>query len=627
MMTEKPTTTPGTGNAFRAGWGLMSQQEKRRAILLAAGIVGIGLVDAVALMSVLPVVHLITDPAGLETNRWLGELHRFFGAPPVHRFFPLLAAGSLALLLISSLLRLLSEYVTYRMAAACQLRLSGELLADVLEASYDWTLRQSPTKLARLVQNDTSLWANSFVRRVGIIANAWVTGLVAVGLVVALSPGPILIVLAAMAVLAWITLQLTKPSMGRLSIRHRDASERIAVIAHHALSGLKDVKMTNSANSMLRLFGHAVAEFGYAVSVNNSLRQFPSALIMFLGQAALIVVTLVFWWSGTNSGDIASQVALLALASSRLIPAMNRLAAGAAVLWDALPYMHGIVALKAEIEKARACATADDRPPVSAEWRRIVFDDVSYQYPSAEEATLHGLDFVLERGKAYGIVGPSGAGKSTLVDVLAGLLVPESGQVAIDSTPLSKLSSTSWRGQIGYVSQAPFMLDDSLRANVAFGVPPEKIDDTLVWECLLQAHLEDVILGLDQGLDTGLGDRGRRLSGGQRQRIAIARALYRRPQLLILDEATSALDGISEKAIQTTIAELHGRISVVTIAHRLTAIRECDEILLLNNGSLSAKGSYEVLMASSPLFRELATLYNEGQSVLAGNTSCVVAPS
>jgi HlyD family secretion protein len=171
------------------------------------------------------------------------------------------------------------------------------------------------------------------------------------------------------------------------------------------------------------------------------------------------------------------------------------------------------------------------------------------------------------------------------------------------------------------------MLDDSLRANVAFGVPPEKVDDNLVWECLRQAHLEDVMLGLEQGLDTGLGDRGLRLSGGQRQRIAIARALYRGPQLLILDEATSALDGISAKAIQTTIAELHGRISVVTIAHRLTAIRECDEILLLNNGSLSAKGSYEVLMASSPLFRELATLYNEDPSVLAGNTSCVAAPS
>ena len=212
----------------------MSQQEKRRAILMAVGIVGIGLVDAVALMSVLPVVHLITDPTGLEANRWLGELHRFF---------PLLAAGSLALLFISSLLRLLSEYITSRISAACQARLSGELLGDVLDASYDWALGQSPTKLTRLVQNDTSLWANSFVRRIGIIANAWVSGLVAVGLVVLFSPGPILIVLAAMVVLAWITLQLNKPAIARLSVRHRNAAEHIAVHAHQSLSGLKKKKL------------------------------------------------------------------------------------------------------------------------------------------------------------------------------------------------------------------------------------------------------------------------------------------------------------------------------------------------------------------------------------------------
>lgn len=606
-MTWTPTAAAATGNAFRAGWDLMSRQERRRAILLATGIIGIGLVDAVALMSVLPVVHLITDPAGLETNRWLGELHRIFGSPPVHQFFPLLAAGSLALLFISSLLRLLSEYVTFRMAAACQARLSGELLMGALDASYDWTLRQSPTKLTRLVQNDTSLWANSFVRRVGIIANAWVTGFVAVGLVVLFSPGPILIVLAVMAALAWITLQLTKPTIGRLSIRHRDASERIAVIAHQALSGMKDVKMTNSANSMLRLFSRAVAEFGHAVSVNNSLRQLPSTLIMFLAQAALIVVTLVLWWSGTQSGDIASQVALLALASSRLIPAMNRLSAGAGVLWDALPYMHGIVALKDEIEKARVSAAEDDRPPVPAEWHRITFDDLSYRYPSASEPTLRGLDFVLERGKAYGVVGPSGAGKSTLVDVLAGLLVPERGRVAIDGTPLLGLSSSSWRGRIGYVSQTPFMLDDSLRANVAFGVPPEKIDDALVWECLRQAHLEDVTLELEHGLDTGLGDRGLRLSGGQRQRIAIARALYKRPQLMVLDEATSALDTLSERAVQDALLEIHGKITVVSIAHRLSTVQACDCIFLMEHGSIVARGTFEYLQRESALFRRMAS--------------------
>lgn len=275
-------------DAFRAGWSLLSRPEKIRAISLAAGIVVTGVVDGVALMSVLPVVHLITDPVSLEANRWVGEIYRFFGFPSVDWFLPLLALSSLTLLLLSSLCRLTMEHLTYRLAASCHARLSGELLMDLMEASYDWTLRQSAPKLARLVQSDTSLWANSFVRRVGIVANAWVTGFIAVCLVVALSPGPILIVLAAMAVFAWITLQMTRPAIGRLSVQHRDASERMVVIANETLSGLKDVKMTNSSSSMLLLFTRAVVEFGRAVAINSTLRQLPSTLIMFLVKRLLL---------------------------------------------------------------------------------------------------------------------------------------------------------------------------------------------------------------------------------------------------------------------------------------------------------------------------------------------------
>lgn len=287
---------------------------------------------------------------------------------------------------------------------------------------------------------------------------------------------------------------------------------------------------------------------------------------------------------------------------------MNRLSTGAAVLWDALPYMQGIVTLRNEIKMARTLPSDSNQPSVPAAWHRIVFKDVFYRYPSADEPILCGIDLALERGKSYGIVGPSGGGKSTLVDVLAGLLIPHRGRVTIDGTPLSALSVASWRAQIGYVSQAPFMLNGSLRANVAFGVQPDKIDDVLIWECLRQAHLEDIALKLEHGLDTELGDRGLRLSGGQRQRIAIARALYKQPQLLILDEATSALDGISEQAIRMAIMELHGRITVVTVAHRLTAIREYNQIILLTGGRLTAQGTYEELLTTSPLFRDLASL-------------------
>jgi len=593
-------------NAFRAGWSLLSTGEKRRAIWLAVAIVAVGCVDAVALLSVLPVVKLVTEPAVLEHGGKLTELHRMLGSPSVERLFPILAIISLLLLLLSSVLRVASEYVTYRLAASCQVRLSRELLEGALEAPYAWALSQSPTSLTRLVQSDVSLWANSFVRRVGILANACVSAVVAVGMVFVLSPVPILIVMAAVVVIAWIILHATRPAVMRLSKVHRAAADAIAVTAHQALSGLKDVKMTGATPAILELFSSLVRRFGRAVAMSTNLRQLPTTAVMFLGQAALIVVTVILWKAGAKGGEIASQVALLVLASSRLLPAMNRLSTGAGVLWDVLPYLAGIQQLKGEIEQARALEAGDSRPKASSEWRHVTFDAVTFSYPHAVVPAVREFDFAFERGGIYGITGPSGAGKSTVVDLLAGLLCPQQGNVMVGEQRLSALSPRSWRAQIGYVPQTPFVLDDTLRANIAFGVPTEKIDDGLVKECLRLAHMEDVADALANGLDTRLGDRGMRLSGGQRQRIAIARALYKQPRLLILDEATSALDAISELAIQEAVAGLRGNVTVVIIAHRLSTIRNVDTILLMEAGRLSVRGSYDRLIGESELFRSLA---------------------
>ena len=584
----------------------MSRKEKHASAWIALVIVLVGLIDAAALTSVLPVIHLITEPASLQKPGLLKDLYVYFNEPPIRSFFPALAGVSLLLLTCSTLLRMWSEYITQKLSSQCHTRLAEELLAGVLNADYDWALRQSPTKLTRLVQNDVSLWANSFVRRLGVVTNAAITALVAVGLVLIYSPWQITVVLVSIAVLVWLALQASKGSIGRLSVVHRAASERVAMISHQSISGLKDVKMTNKEGAMALLLVNALSRYGKALTVNNSLRQSPSNLLMYLGQASIISVALMLWWIGTSSGEIASQVALLAMASSRMIPAMNRLSAGAGVLWDAMPYMKGIVALKAEVESASREVRIRAKSATPENWSVISFRNVFYQYPNAGQTSISNLCLNLQHGKSYGIVGPSGAGKSTFVDLLAGLLAPCQGTIEVDELPLESFSAKDWRYGIGYVSQTPFLLDDTLRANVAFGEPHDAIDDALVWECLRKAHLEDVTLSLEGGLTTELGDRGLRLSGGQRQRIAIARALYQKPKILVLDEATSALDGISETAIQKTLSELHGEITIITVAHRFTTIQNADEIFLLDNGELVSRGSYAALLEISPLFRRLA---------------------
>ena len=209
-------------------------------------------------------------------------------------------------------------------------------------------------------------------------------------------------------------------------------------------------------------------------------------------------------------------------------------------------------------------------------------------------------------GKIYGIVGPSGAGKSTLVDILLGLLDPVAGELFLDDLPLNSIDLASWQSRLGYVSQAPFISDDTLRANVAFGRPTHEADDTRVRQCLEAANLLSILDELPQGLDTRLGDRGSRLSGGQKQRLAIARALYKQPDILVLDEATSSLDALNELAIQQAIQRLRGKVTLVIIAHRLSTIRDADHVFLFDGGRLVSEGSYDDLRVSSPLFSRLA---------------------
>jgi ABC-type multidrug transport system fused ATPase/permease subunit len=204
------------------------------------------------------------------------------------------------------------------------------------------------------------------------------------------------------------------------------------------------------------------------------------------------------------------------------------------------------------------------------------------------------------------VAGPSGAGKSTAIDILVGLLSPVEGSIKVDSGGSVNLHSASWRGQIGFVPQEPFIADATLQANVAFGVPADQVDEDRVRECLELANLGEFLSELKAGLDTGLGDRGERMSGGQKQRVAIARALYRQPTLLVLDEATSALDAENERAIQEALENLQGRLTVVIIAHRLTTLRRCDTIFLLDQGKLAAQGTHAELMKSNTLFQSLA---------------------
>ena len=235
----------------------------------------------------------------------------------------------------------------------------------------------------------------------------------------------------------------------------------------------------------------------------------------------------------------------------------------------------------------------------------VRFENVSFTYPSANKPSLQDANLELRRGGFYGFVGQSGAGKSTLANLLLGLIDPTTGAVSVDGTTLRELSRSGWQRRFGYVPQDPYVLDDTVRENITFGVAA---DDEKVWEALRRARLADVVGKLDGGLDARVGERGRQLSGGQLQRLAIARALFGSPDILFLDEATSALDGITETELLGALNELRGNTMIIMITHRLHSLRKCDGIFLLENGVIVANGTYEELEQKSKPFRALRAI-------------------
>ncbi len=236
----------------------------------------------------------------------------------------------------------------------------------------------------------------------------------------------------------------------------------------------------------------------------------------------------------------------------------------------------------------------------------IRFENVSFRYPTGDRPILNGVKLEVQRCEWIGIVGSTGAGKTTMLDLMAGLTQPTEGQVVVGETVLTPEFLEDWRRHIGVVPQEVILIDDTLLRNVAFGLDSDAIDPERVAEVCRAAGLSELIETLSDGYDTSLGDRGLRLSGGERQRVGIARALYRRPQLLLLDEATSALDQATEARIVTTLRELARRCTLITVAHRLSSVKPCDRILVMEHGKIAAQGTYDQLVRESKVFQELA---------------------
>ena len=599
---------PGSNtNLLIDGWRLLTPRQRLAAGAIVVFFVFSGVVELAALSAAVPFISVLIEPDFIERNEILREIRLFLGSPSLDDLVLYLGLGTIALLVAGYATNMVSQFLADWFGVRVAMRLAAKLVSECLNAPYLWFLRQNAPTLAQQIYSDPiSVGGALFPAALELIYTSILTLLV-VAAVVAIAPWQSLLSVLAITAVAVVILYFVRPLIIHYAAVLRDRTFAHNRICIEFISGIKDIKVKNRGSYFSRLH-HQVFRATVVTRMITALlgRMTPITLLM-IGQIGLILVAIALFTSEASRGEIAAQMAFLVLVMSRLLPSASRVAGTFNKMIAVVPHVNGINRVFAEIALMREAEIGQrGSREVPPQWQRLELTGVDFTYPGISQPAIHQIDMTIERGGAYGIVGMSGAGKSTLVDIVLRLLPADRGEIRLDGQPVSDFTLKSWYGQIGYVPQSPFISDDTLRRNVAFGLEASRIDDQRVLRALSMAGLEEVVESLDQGLDTGMGDRGLRLSGGQRQRVAVARALHDEPNLLILDEATSALDTVTERAVQDTIERLHGAVTTITIAHRLTTIMRCDRLFLMDAGRLVDSGTYDELLAGNALFRKMA---------------------
>lgn len=572
-------------STVRSIWRVLTPRQRTAAIVL----FGMSLVSMVfEMLSVGLVVPALAFMSGDGLQHSTGQVAgwlAWLGNPTQRQ----LILGGLAVL--SGMYAVKSAFVVFvhywqsRFVAALQASLSKRLFAIYLTQPWTFHLGRNSAELTRNVA-EVQTFCSTCSTCLNGAADALVT-LGIVGLLLVAEPVGAMVVGCLLAVAAWVFDRLTGKSSESHGVSRHYHTKLATKLMAQGLGAAKDVKVHGCEGEFIRQYADHSKTVSHAGALHGFFSQMPRLWYELVAVAALSVFAAVLVLQDGSRMSIIPTLGLFAAAAFRLLPSVNRLSHAVQTLrYHAAAVTN--VQRELSLEQSPLGYVEPPRLPFRSE---IAIEGVSFRYPGAATPSLQEVTFRIDHGTSVGIIGASGAGKSTLVDVILGLLAPTSGRVAVDGFDIQD-DLRAWRQGLGYVPQSIYLCDDTIRRNVAFGLPDARIDNAAVNRAIKAAQLDAFVADLPQGLDTVVGERGVRLSGGQRQRIGIARALYRDPAVLVLDEATSALDDATEREVMRAVNALHGVKTLLIVAHRLTTVERCDVVHRLERGRITSTGSF-----------------------------------
>ena len=585
---------------------LLSSEERLRVIFLLFMILIMALIDMLGIASIMPFIAILANPELIESNNILNSMYEIatnFGIKTEKRFLFAMGVVVFLLLIISISFKALTLYFQTRFIKTCQFNIGTRLVKHYLYQPYSWFLNQNSATLGKAILSDVSnVVGSGLTPMMNLITNIILAFTIFV-LLVLVEPKLAGIVLLTMCTFYGLVYKFNKNLLTKIGEEIFLANEKIFKVLSEAFGASKEVKVGGLEEIYINQFSEPSKKIALGTALVTIMSEMPRYTLEAVAFGGMLLITLYFMTLSSDITNVLPIIALYAFAGYRLMPALQKIFSCLTSLRVVSPSLDS---LHNELKNLKFIVPNKNIDPLELN-NDICLRDIQYNYPKASKTALKKINLVIPINKTIGLVGATGSGKTTTVDIILGLLDAQEGSLEVDGKVINKNNKRAWQRSIGYVPQQIFLSDNTVSANIAFGVSINDINQAAVEQAAKIANLHEFVINeLPLKYQTTVGERGVRLSGGQRQRIGIARALYHKPKVLVFDEATSALDNLTEKAVMDAVHNSENNITKILVAHRLSTVRNCDKIYLFEKGKVKNQGTFEELIKINDDFRESA---------------------
>ncbi|WP_436862237.1 ABC transporter ATP-binding protein [Acinetobacter haemolyticus] len=564
-------------------WQILSPLDKRKVIYVLVLVMGMAFIESAGVISIMPFLAVLSNPDVVETNHYLKHIYDFTGAENKKTFIIYLGFFSLTIVVFSTIFKVITQYAVNRFASLQRHYFATRLLKIYLQQNYEFFIQRNSATLIKNILSEVDQLIWTMILPALTLMSYSVVLLAMIGILLLYDPLMAMATAFVLGLFYSVIYLAVRKKLTQIGREFTQANKQRYQTCNEALAGIKDVVINNAKQGYIDQFEQSSRIFARHIATRDTLGQVPLNIIETVGYGCLIGLAMILAASGKDVSHILPVLGLYGFAAYRMLPAAQNIYRSISQIKFSEQVL-SVLRPEFSLEKNDLDEEAEVENRQHFEFKKSIrLEHICFTYPNRpEQPVLNNFSLEIKKNTSLGIVGRSGGGKSTLMDIMLGLLQPQNGKIFMDEVELTQQNIQAWHEIVGYVPQSIYLADKTITENIAFGVVQNQIDRLQVERVAKQAQLHDFIVSqLPQGYDTIVGERGIMLSGGQRQRIGIARALYKNPQVLFMDEATSALDVETENAVNGAIQSLNGKITMVIIAHRESAVVKCDRIINL----------------------------------------------